>query len=233
MGDKDLIKPLLARAGQVFFGRVRMKPGKPLTFATLPLEDAPTPASAAATAALAAGGGATAAATGAGAASDEPSRRMLVFGLPGNPVSSFVCFNLVVLPALRKMSGWANPMLRRVRVRITSDLKLDPERPEYHRATICYGSCPAASPGSQAASTQLPGGGASAPSPGEEPVWYAVSTGNQISSRLLSARSANALLELPQRAGVLAAGSEVSALIIDDLGRMPVPGEVPVTEGFA
>jgi molybdopterin biosynthesis enzyme len=34
----------------------------------------------------------------------------------GNPVSSFVCFNLVVVPALRKMSGWAQPQLRRVQV---------------------------------------------------------------------------------------------------------------------
>ncbi len=57
----------------------------------------------------------------------------------GNPVSSFVCFNLVVLPALRKMAGWAQPQLRRIHVTLTSDLKLDPERPEYHRATVQYG----------------------------------------------------------------------------------------------
>ena len=64
--------------------------------------------------------------------------------------------------------------------------------------------------------------------------WYAASTGNQISSRLLSARSANALLELPRAEGVLAAGTEVSALLIDDVGAMPVvAGEpVPPTEGF-
>jgi hypothetical protein len=36
MGDRDLIKPLLERRGEVHFGRVLMKPGKPLTFATLP-----------------------------------------------------------------------------------------------------------------------------------------------------------------------------------------------------
>lgn len=36
--------------------------------------------------------------------------------------------------------------------------------------------------------------------------WYATSTGNQISSRLLSARSANALLELPRAEGVIEAG---------------------------
>lgn len=33
------------------------------------------------------------------------SRRVAVFGLPGNPVSSLVSFELFVLPAIRKMSG--------------------------------------------------------------------------------------------------------------------------------
>jgi molybdopterin biosynthesis enzyme len=36
MGDRDLVKPLLERRGSVHFGRVLMKPGKPLTFATVP-----------------------------------------------------------------------------------------------------------------------------------------------------------------------------------------------------
>lgn len=35
MGQLDLLKPLLAMQGTVHFGRVNMKPGKPLTFATL------------------------------------------------------------------------------------------------------------------------------------------------------------------------------------------------------
>jgi len=34
MGARDLIKPLLAELGTVHFGRVAIKPGKPLTFAT-------------------------------------------------------------------------------------------------------------------------------------------------------------------------------------------------------
>ena len=33
MGDKDFVKPLLERRGRIFFGKVCMKPGKPLTFA--------------------------------------------------------------------------------------------------------------------------------------------------------------------------------------------------------
>ncbi len=45
MGDKDLVKPLLERHATVHFGRVRMKPGKSLTFATLdrPSGAAPSP----------------------------------------------------------------------------------------------------------------------------------------------------------------------------------------------
>jgi molybdopterin biosynthesis enzyme len=32
MGKKDLIKPYLETKGEVFFGRLNMKPGKPTTF---------------------------------------------------------------------------------------------------------------------------------------------------------------------------------------------------------
>ncbi|MCW5881146.1 MAG: molybdopterin molybdotransferase MoeA [Anaerolineae bacterium] len=35
MGHLDLVKPLLERLGTIHFGRLRMKPGKPLTFATV------------------------------------------------------------------------------------------------------------------------------------------------------------------------------------------------------
>src|SRR5438874_11525259 len=35
MGKLDLVKPLLERRGTVHFGRVSMKPGKPLTFVTV------------------------------------------------------------------------------------------------------------------------------------------------------------------------------------------------------
>jgi molybdopterin molybdotransferase len=36
---------------------------------------------------------------------DDGSRRVLVFGLPGNPVSSFVCFELFVRPAIAALAG--------------------------------------------------------------------------------------------------------------------------------
>lgn len=49
--------------------------------------------------------------------------------------------------------------------------------------------------------------------------FVAESTGHQMSSRLLSMKSANALLELPAAKGVVSPGSSLSAIIISDLGR--------------
>lgn len=42
------------------------------------------------------------------------------------------------------------------------------------------------------------------------------------------------MLEIPRAEGVLAPGTHVSALLIDDLGRMPMPIDpsVPSTAGF-
>ena len=35
MGEFDLVKPYIETKGQVFFGRINMKPGKPTTFGRL------------------------------------------------------------------------------------------------------------------------------------------------------------------------------------------------------
>lgn len=169
MGDLDLIKPLLEQAGRVHFGRLRMKPGKPCTFATVPIEGP------------------------IGGAKEGPQR--LIFGLPGNPVSSLVTYYLLVAPAIRRMAGWPEPRLRRIQAVTEQALPLDSYRPEYHRATATW----------DRALNNGQGG------------YRAVSTGVQVSSRLLSMRSANVLLELPQAEGVLPPGSVVSALVIGDL----------------
>ena len=161
MGDLDLIKPLLERTGTMHFGRLRMKPGKPCTFATV----------------------------------EGADKRRLVFGLPGNPVSSMVTFYLMAVPALRKLAGWPEPRLRRVQAHLSEPLPLDPERPEYHRATLRWEQ------------TLNDGRGGFA----------ATSTGSQASSRLLSLRTANALLELPASEGRLKAGAVVDALLIGEL----------------
>ena len=62
-----------------------MKPGKPVTFATITHQS---------------GGSST-------------DQQLLVFGLPGNPVSCVVTFNVIVVPAIRALCGWTNPALPR------------------------------------------------------------------------------------------------------------------------
>lgn len=114
MGELDLLKPTVEQAlgGSVVFGRVAMKPGKPTTFATVPV---PVP----------------------GGEEGEKEKKLL-FALPGNPASAIVTYHLFVLPALRAMAGVAPAGLPVVRVVLQEDVRLD-ERPEYHRVRIAAG----------------------------------------------------------------------------------------------
>jgi molybdopterin molybdotransferase len=61
----------------------------------------------------------------------------LVFGLPGNPVSSFVCFELFVKPALAKLAGRDPASVHRViTARLTSEFTHRGDRPTYHPAIV-------------------------------------------------------------------------------------------------
>ena len=60
----------------------------------------------------------------------------LVFGLPGNPVSSFCCFELFVRPAIRKLSGHAQPGPFWTQAALVEDLPYSTERPTYHPAIM-------------------------------------------------------------------------------------------------
>jgi gephyrin len=53
----------------------------------------------------------------------EAKEKKLIFSLPGNPVSSVVCFYLFVLPALRKMGGHPYPDLPIVKARVIIIIK--------------------------------------------------------------------------------------------------------------
>ena len=61
--------------------------------------------------------------------------RTLVFGLPGNPMSAFVCFHLFVKPALQKMSG-QSPITAPVEVSLTIDCHSHHDRPTYAPAVL-------------------------------------------------------------------------------------------------
>ncbi|MFC1912305.1 gephyrin-like molybdotransferase Glp [Chloroflexota bacterium] len=75
-GDYDIVKDVLAKEGEITFSTVRMKPGKPLAFGTIKGTD-----------------------------KEGNSRNIPHLGLPGNPVSSMVTFELFARPAILKMMG--------------------------------------------------------------------------------------------------------------------------------
>ncbi|OYT71850.1 MAG: molybdopterin molybdenumtransferase MoeA [Chloracidobacterium sp. CP2_5A] len=62
------------------------------------------------------------------------------FGLPGNPVSSMVCFYLFVRPALGKMMGLPEAQWRlpEAEATLTQDVKTKGDRPTYLRARLSY-----------------------------------------------------------------------------------------------
>lgn len=99
MGDFDYVKVVLDRLGEMRWMQVAIRPAKPLAFGTVKR--------------VAAGG----------------TRRVPVFGLPGNPVSSVVSFELFARPGLRALMGHRPEALDRPRVSAVADQAL-PRRPD-------------------------------------------------------------------------------------------------------
>jgi molybdopterin molybdotransferase len=60
----------------------------------------------------------------------------LVFGLPGNPVSALVCFELFARPALRRLAGHAEPGPLLARAALAEDFAYRTDRPTYHPAVL-------------------------------------------------------------------------------------------------
>jgi molybdopterin molybdotransferase len=62
---------------------------------------------------------------------DEGQHRTLVFGLPGNPVSTLVCFELFVRPAILKLAGHKDCVQQPLPAALTSDHAQRGERVTY------------------------------------------------------------------------------------------------------
>lgn len=99
VGEYDLVHRAYANLGiEAEFWKVRIKPGKPLTFARY----GKTP----------------------------------VIGVPGNPVSAMVTFEVLVAPCLRAMLGDTKPHPEPVRARLLSSYRRRPGRIEIARAFV-------------------------------------------------------------------------------------------------
>jgi molybdopterin molybdotransferase len=110
----------------------------------------------------------------------------LIFGLPGNPVSSLVCFELFVRPALEKLSGRQPKGLPRRAARLTQDHKQRGDRPTYWPAH-CNESSNDVTPLD----------------------W-------QGSGDLRTLTDANCLIHFPAGDRLFAAGDEVNVLLLDE-----------------
>jgi len=106
-------------------------------------------------------------------------------GLPGNPVSAYVGFEVFVRPAIMRLAGMDDSPRKRIRTRIVEGVDSD-GRESYLRAVV---------------SSQN----------GE---WLARLTGHQGSGNLLSLVQANALLIIPAGVKSLPPGSEVDAWLL-------------------
>ena len=109
-------------------------------------------------------------------------------GLPGNPVSSMVTFELFARPAIRRMCGHPAPFRRGVTVGIREAISLKPRLQHFLRAVV------------------TDAGG----------VLEARLTGPQGSGILTSMLRANALLVIPEGQHETAAGAEAVAILLDD-----------------
>lgn len=107
-GKLDLVPGVLAACGvRDIFHKVAMKPGKPVYFGTYRPDGA-----------------------------SEEKCPTLVFGLPGNPVSSLVCFELFVRPAIERMLGLSEPGPCWIDAVLEEDFAYRTDRPTYHPARL-------------------------------------------------------------------------------------------------
>lgn len=112
----------------------------------------------------------------------------LVFGLPGNPVSSMVCFEQFVVPALRRRMGAARLFRRTLSATLTHPVKHRPGRAEFVRVTL-----------------ESDGEGG----------YRATSTGSQSSGDLKSMARADGLLAIPENYHGLVDGERATVQLLD------------------
>jgi molybdopterin molybdotransferase len=94
VGEKDFTRALLEALGfEIVFNQINLRPGRPLIFGV--------------------SGGASVPASRLVGSPAPPNRVRVAFGLPGNPLSHFVCFHFAVATALARLTGGKPPTFLR------------------------------------------------------------------------------------------------------------------------
>ena len=159
VGAHDHVREAVGLAGgRVRFWRVRMRPGGPVAYGTLP-----------------------------GAHDDVPW-----LGLPGNPVSTVVTFELFARPLLRRLSGDARPFRTAQRVTVDDDVRTPAALAHFLRVALTSDA---------------------------DGTLRARLTGPQGSGLLTSAARADALLIVPEHVDALAPGDGAHAMLLAEPSR--------------
>jgi len=157
VGPHDLVRKIERELGvEEVFWRVAIRPGKPVSFG------------------VRARAGST----------ERDEHDTLVFGLPGNPVSSLVGCELFVKPAVRALQGLADPLPALEGARLATPLRRNGARDDFVRARV----------------RATPDGLVAEPIVGQE------------SHMIVRSATADALVHVPRGEGELAAGSRVAWL---------------------
>jgi molybdopterin molybdotransferase len=136
-GEHDVVKAALEQLGTISFRKVAMQPGMPQGFGTVAL---PAPATAAAPDGESRGGLLSRLAE-RGEAPESPAipaehDRVPIFNLPGNPVSSYVSFQLFIRPAIGALQGYDGLGLETIKAEITAPVTSPAGRRSYLRAVL-------------------------------------------------------------------------------------------------
>lgn len=158
LGDYDVVKDVLAREGEIIFWRVRLKPGKPIVFGMIK-----------------------------GLSKTDAGRRIPYLGLPGNPVSAMVTFEVFVRPAILRMMGKENLVKPTVEAVIEDPITNEDGRRVFARAIV-------EKRGAQ---------------------YFARLTGSQGSGVLTSMTLANGLVIVPEDKSKVKAGDVVQVMMLD------------------
>ena len=165
-GDYDVVKDVLTERGDINFWSVRMRPAKPLAFGML-RDDA-----------------GAAGMTGDTGTAGKPIPLM---GLPGNPVSAMVAFEMFARPAIRAMLGRQRLARPVVEGTLTGPIRNTDGRRVFARVEVER----------------------------QNGVFYANPTGPQGSNILTSMSRANGLAVCPEDLPVKEAGERVSIIMLD------------------
>ncbi len=151
-GVYDLVQDAMRDLGVVvLFDRIRMKPGKPLTFGV--------------------------------------KGKKLVFGLPGNPVSSVVGLELLARPAIRKMQSMPVLHHRQAKTVLKADFKQSPGRKQFVPAKSVLG---------------------------EQGLWTSDWVGHHGSADLFALARANSLFVVDAEVDHVPAGTALDLILLED-----------------